>query len=345
MKAVLRLHSTGSSGGDNRTAALATHDGIIARAREVILAEQRALALLAPSLGSGCVAACQAIVAMERQLVVSGIGKSGHIARKVAATFAATGTPAIFVHPSEAGHGDLGMLRQGDVLLVLSNSGNTCELLPILMYARNTGIPVIGVCTRRQSKLVEFADILILVPALPEACSQKITPTTSSIMQLALGDALALTVMDMRGVSQHHLQSLHPSGSIGLSASHVGDIMHRFDRLPLVALDTRMPEAISVMTQGCLGVAGVIDAAGALVGIITDGDLRRGFEKLGSACARDMMSTQPLTIAPDMTAADVLALFSEKRISAAFVVANPAAGPQPPLGVVHLNDLLRLGVG
>jgi arabinose-5-phosphate isomerase len=345
MKAALRLGSTGFTLADNRTAPLATPDDIIARARDVVLAEQRALALLGPSLGSECAAACQAIFAMERQLIVSGIGKSGHIARKVAATFAATGTPAIFVHPSEAGHGDLGMLRQGDVLLVLSNSGNTYELLPILAYADKIGIPVIGVCTRRQSKLVEFADILILLPALPEACSKNITPTTSSIMQLAIGDALALTVMDMRGVSHDQLQSLHPSGSIGLASARVADIMHRPGRLPLVGLDTCMPETISVMTQGCLGVAGVIDATGALVGIITDGDVRRGFATLGSACAQEVMSAQPLTIAPDMTAADVLALFSANRISVAFVVKDPAAGPQPPLGVVHLNDLLRQGLG
>ena len=322
-----------------------TPEDIVARGRHVIQIEQEALAQLRPTIGASFVAACQTIAKLDGQLIISGIGKSGHIARKVAATFAATGTRAIFVHPSEAGHGDLGMLGKGDVLLVLSNSGNTRELLPILAYANTIGIPVIGVCTRKQSMLLGYANIQILLPSLPEACSKNITPTTSTAMQLALGDALALTVMDMRGISQDHIQSLHPSGSIGLAVIPASAIMRRADRLPLVPIDAGMRETISVMTSGCLGLAGVVDRAGSLIGIITDGDLRRRFENLGSACAQDIMSSRPLTIAPDTTAADVLAFLNTNKITAAFVVKNPAAQFQPPLGVIHMHDLLQQGLG
>ena len=344
MNGLRRNHATTFAKAQAGLWVVLTADEIIARARDVVLIEQNALAELGPSIGAEFVAACEAICRLDRQLVMSGIGKSGHIARKVAATFSATGTPAVFVHPSEAGHGDLGVLGQGDVLLVFSNSGNTRELQPILAYANKIGIPVIGVCTQKHSMLLNHTDIPILLPAVREACSRNVSPTASTVMQLALGDALALTVMDMRGVSNDHLQSLHPSGSIGLSVTPASALMHRAERMPLVRFDARMPETISVMTSGCLGLAGVIDSAGALVGIITDGDLRRRFALLGSACAHEMMSLHPRTIAPDMIAADVLTFLNRNTITAAFVVEDPTAGPQPPLGVIHIHDLLRQGL-
>ena len=301
--------------------------------------------MLAAVLDVGFAAACELILGAKRQLVVTGMGKSGHIARKIAATFAATGSPAIYIHPSEAGHGDMGMLSDGDVLLMLSNSGNTAELRSILGYAKRLGIPIIGVASGENSLVIEQADVAILMPKVREACPENIAPTTSTTMQLALGDALAMAVMDMRGVTREQLYALHPSGSIGLSLTPVREIMHAGERMPLVSRDAGMPDAISVMTAGCLGLAGVIDGVGALVGIITDGDLRRRFGVLATAFAHEVMNPSPKTIPSDMSAGDALAFLNDHQITAAFVVENPSAGPQPPLGIIHIHDLLRLGLG
>lgn len=317
----------------------------IGRGRSVIQRECEALQLLAGSLDDSFVVACHAILALRRQLVVTGMGKSGHIARKVAATFAATGTPAVYVHPGEAGHGDMGMLAPGDVLLVLSNSGNTPELRPIMAYARKIGIQVIGIASRPGSLVLDSADIKLQTPVVREACSVNIAPTTSTAVQLALGDALAMTVMDMRGISRSDLGALHPGGAIGTAFAPVTDLMHGNGRLPLVAGDAAMPHAISVMTTGCFGLVGVVDQQKLLVGVITDGDLRRHFEALGTACAAEVMTPHPKVLPADMLAGDALAFLNEHKITAAFVVADPAAGPQVPLGIIHIHDLLRHGLG
>jgi arabinose-5-phosphate isomerase len=272
------------------------------------------------------------------------MGKSGHIARKIAATFAATGTPAIFVHPGEAGHGDLGMMAAGDALLVLSNSGNTAELRSIIHYARSLKIPIIGVASQKSSMVLEFADVPLLLPRVAEACPVNVAPTTSTTMQLALGDALAITVMEMKGMTKQHLGLLHPAGSIGLALTPVGEIMHTADRLPLVNRRASMPETISRMTSGCFGLTGVVDQEGRLVGIITDGDLRRRFGQLGTAFAYEVMTTNPKTILPDMLAQDALAFLNDNAITAAFVVEDLSQGPQVPLGIIHVHDLLRLGL-
>ena len=321
-----------------------SHDDIVGRGRDVIRTEAEALSHLAGLLNQAFSNACTAISCSRRQLVITGMGKSGHIARKIAATFAATGTPAIYIHPSEAGHGDMGMLAEGDVLLVLSNSGNTAELRSVLGYAKRKGIPIIGVASRANSLVIEMADVPLLLPKVREACSENIAPTTSTTMQLALGDALAMTVMDMRGITREQLHELHPSGSIGLSLTPVGELMHGAERLPLVSRDAGMPEAISVMTSGCFGLAGVTDEAGALVGIITDGDLRRRFGVLATAFAREVMTATPKTLAVDMPAGDALVFLNDNQITAAFVVEDPAAGPQAPLGIIHIHDLLRHGL-
>ncbi|WP_298199291.1 KpsF/GutQ family sugar-phosphate isomerase [Novosphingobium sp.] len=318
---------------------------VIARGKEVILTEARGLGLLADALDDAFVAACQTIIALRRQLVVTGMGKSGHIARKVAATFAATGTPAVYVHPGEAGHGDMGMLAPGDVLLVLSNSGNTPELRAVLAYARKIGLPVIGVASRSGSLVLEAADIKLQTPKVREACSVNIAPTTSTAVQLALGDALAMTVMDMRGVSRSDLGALHPGGAIGTAVAPVRDLMHGPSRLPLVSGDAAMPQAISVMTNGCFGLLGVIDSMGRLAGVITDGDLRRHFEDLGTACAADVMTPNPKVLPQDMLASDALQFLNDHKITAAFVVADAASGLQSPLGIIHIHDLLRQGLG
>lgn len=314
------------------------------RGREVVKAEAEALDLLSRALDSSFSTACAQIANVQRQLVVTGMGKSGHIARKVAATFAATGTPAIYIHPSEAGHGDLGMLNAGDVLLVFSNSGNTSELRAVLAYARRKQIPIIGVAARQNSLLIELADIALLLPRVPEACPANIAPTTSTTMQLALGDAMAMAVMDMRGVSKNHLRALHPAGAIGLALAPVSEIMHSADRLPLVGQDAGMPDAISIMTSGCFGLAGVIDGNGALVGIITDGDLRRRFGVLTTAFAREVMTPSPKVIPAEMPAGEALVFLNDNKITAAFVVEDAAAGPQVPLGIIHIHDLLRHGL-
>jgi len=318
--------------------------GSLARGREVIRTEAEALELLRDALDERFSRACDTILRASRQLVVTGMGKSGHIARKAAATFAATGTPAIFVHPSEAGHGDLGMLGPGDVLLVLSNSGNTSELRAALAYARQCGIPIIGVASREKSLVMDLADVAILLPRVREACAANVAPTTSTTMQLALGDALAMAVMDLRGVSKNHLRALHPAGSIGLSLTPVGDIMHVADRMPLVARDEPMAHAVSVMTSCCLGLAGVLDDAGCLVGVITDGDLRRRFGILPMAFAHEVMTPSPKVLAAEMLAGDALQFLNDNQITAAFIVEDPALGPQPPLGIIHIHDLLRFGL-
>ena len=321
------------------------HESIISLGRSVLEMEAAALVGLEKSLGDDFAAACLTIFREKRQLVVTGLGKSGHIARKIAATFAATGTPAIFVHPSEAGHGDMGMIAKGDVLLVLSNSGNTPELQPIMKYARKLGVPIIGMASRPTSKVIQFADIALLLPNVREACPENLAPTTSTTMQLALGDALAMAVMEMRGVTRKDLRKLHPAGAIGLALTPVQEIMVTDpDRLPLVSHQAGMPETISVMTSGCFGMAGVLDASGALVGVITDGDLRRRFGLLETAFAHEVMTRTPKVISPDMLADEALAFLNDNKISAAFVVEDPSAGHQAPLGILHIHDLLRLGL-
>lgn len=319
-------------------------EAIIARGREVIRIECDALAELEGALGNSFVAACEAILATRRQLVVSGMGKSGHIGRKLAATFAATGTPAAFIHPAEAAHGDLGMLVEGDTLLVLSNSGNTAELRPILAYARELKVPVIGVASHPSSLVMDFADIALCLPNLREACAANVAPTTSTALQLALGDALAMAVMDMRGVSTNDLRARHPGGSIGLQLTPVSEIMHGARRLPLVPADAGMPDVISKMTSGRFGVAGVVDQAGALVGLISDGDLRRRFEVLQQASAAEVMTRDPRTIPADMLAADALAFLNENKITCAFILdRHDTEHPARPVGIVHIHDLLRFG--
>lgn len=320
-------------------------NGVMRRGREVIQSEAAALYSTAEALDSNFPVACRFLREVKRQLVVTGMGKSGHIARKVAATFAATGTPAVYVHPGEAGHGDMGVLAAGDVLLVLSNSGNTPELRPIMFYARRIGIPVIGIASRGDSLVATLADVPLIYPQVQEACSVNIAPTTSTTVQLALGDALAMTVMDMRGVSRRDLGVLHPGGAIGLALAPVTELMHGPDRLPLVAEHANMPQVISIMTTGCFGVAGVTDPAGRLAGVITDGDLRRHFAMLDTASAAEVMTRRPKLIPADMLAGEALQFLNGNRITAAFVVPVIGEGLQVPIGIVHIHDLLRQGLG
>jgi arabinose-5-phosphate isomerase len=325
--------------------ALPSAETILRRGAEVIRIEADALATLAESLDPSFVEACEAILGAHGRVVVTGMGKSGHIGRKWAATLAATGTPAIYVHPAEAAHGDLGMLVAGDLLIVISNSGNTSELRPFLTYATRIGVRVIGVASRPDSLVIRSANIKLCLPVACEACPANIAPTTSTTLQLALGDAIAMTVMDLRGVTRESLKALHPGGSIGLRLTAVSEIMHRQGRLPLLDEEASMREVIVTMTSMGFGIAGVVDTAGRLVGVITDGDLRRHFDELAWASAGQVMTRDPKTVTADMFAEDALHFLNESKITCAFVKERDAAvNAGVPVGIVHIHDFLRVGL-
>ena len=319
---------------------------LLNRGAEVINEEARALQLLADRLEQSFVNACETIAACTGRVVVSGMGKSGHIARKWAATMAATGTPAFFVHPAEAAHGDLGMLVRGDVLVMLSNSGNTAEIRPLLRYAEKIGVTIIGVASQLDSVLLRTADIKICLPKLREACPANVAPTTSTTLQLALGDAIAMCLMEIRGFSHDGLKALHPGGSLGLRLTPVADIMHGADRMPLVPAEAQMREVILTMTSSGFGTAGVVDAASRLLGVITDGDIRRHFDELTTAKAEKIMTNSPKTIPSNILAEEALHFLNENKITCAFVIApNAPVNTNVPVGIIHVHDFLRLGLG
>jgi len=325
--------------------ALPSAESILRRGAEVIKIEAGALDLLADSLDESFVEACEAIISSRGRTVITGMGKSGHIARKWAATMAATGTPAIYVHPAEAAHGDLGMLVRGDVLIVISNSGNTSELRPFLRYAALIGVQVIGVASRLDSLVMQNADIRICLPAAQEACPANLAPTTSTTVQLALGDALAMALMDMRGFSRDGIKALHPGGSLGLRLTPVVEIMHGAGRMPLVDRFTPMRDVVVTMTSMGFGIAGVTDGAGRLVGVITDGDIRRHFDELGSAMAEQVMTPRPKTLMCDALAEEALHFLNENEITCAFVMErNAPVNTDVPVGIVHIHDFLRIGL-
>lgn len=315
----------------------------VAHGREVLRIETEALVALAERLDDRFARAVELILAVKGRVVVSGMGKSGHVARKMAASFASTGTPAIFVHPGEAAHGDLGMLLPGDLLILLSNSGSTPELRPIMAYAVSLGCPVVGMTSQAHSPLAQAAEAALILPPAREACPENISPTTSTTLMLALGDALAVATMRARGVTRSHLERLHPGGQIGLRLLPVSRIMHAGDALPLVPTDLPMREVLVVMTEKSLGVAGVVDGAGHLVGAVTDGDLRRNFDRLATSCAGDVMTRGPKTVPSGTYAEDALALLTANRITSLFVMDH--ADPAIPVGLVHIHDFNRLGLG
>jgi arabinose-5-phosphate isomerase len=320
-------------------------DSILERGAEVIRTEAAALELLATSLDDSFIMACEAILASRGRVVITGMGKSGHVGRKWAATLSATGTPAIYVHPAEAAHGDLGMLIRGDVLIVVSNSGNTNELAAFLRYAKNIAVPVIGVASRPDSLVMRYADIKLCLPAAREACHANIAPTTSTTMQLALGDAIAMAMMDLRGFSVDGMRALHPGGSLGLRLTSVREIMHSAGRMPLVEQSAPMRDVILTMTSMGFGIAGVVDPAGRLIGAITDGDLRRHFEGLNAARAEEIMTPNPITVDANMLAEEALELLNENKITGAFVIEpNAPVNTNVPIGIVHIHDFVRLGL-
>ncbi len=308
--------------------------------QRVVAREAEALSLLRSSLDGSFGDAVQTILDATGRVIISGMGKSGHVARKIAATLASTGTPAHFVHPAEASHGDLGMLARGDVALVLSNSGETPELADIVAYTRRFSIPLIGVAGRAQSTLLREADVALLLPDAPEACEKGIVPTTSTTMTLALGDALAIALMEHRDFTPANFREFHPGGKLGAQLSKVRDLMH--NDVPVVTDQTAMSEALLVISQKGFGVVGVTDRNGALLGIITDGDLRRHMDGLLDRTAGEVMTQNPQTITPTALAEEALAVMNARKITSLFVV--PEDGKKQATGILHIHDCLRAGV-
>ncbi|MGQ0455998.1 MAG: KpsF/GutQ family sugar-phosphate isomerase [Hyphomicrobium sp.] len=284
--------------------------------------------------------AVQRLAAVTGRVIVTGIGKSGHVGQKIAATFASTGTPAFFMHPSEASHGDLGMVTPGDLILALSWSGETVELKPVITYSRRFAVPLVAITSRPESALGQQSDVVLTLPRAKEACPHGLAPTTSTTMQLSLGDALAIALLEARGFTAQDFKVFHPGGSLGASLNYVTDVMHTADRLPLLRTGKPMSEALVAMTDKGLGCVGIVDEKGRLVGVITDGDLRRHMtDGLLEAKVDDVMTKKPKTVTTNMLTSAALELINASRITALFVVEKGK-----PVGVIHVHDLLRLGV-
>lgn len=313
------------------------------RALEIESAGLAVLAALSKAaLGEAIADAIALIVAAKGRVIVSGIGKSGHVGRKIASTLASTGTPASFVHPSEASHGDLGMITPQDVVIMLSNSGESAELRDMLDYAKRFAVPLIAITSREDGSLAKAADVVLLCPQAQEACSIGLAPTTSTLLQLALGDALAIALLDDKGFSPADFRAFHPGGKLGAQLKHVGDIMRGPAALPLVYSGSDMGAALVVMSSKSFGCVGVIAKSGDLLGIITDGDLRRHMSpSLLQKTVDDIMTKSPKTISTDMLASEALERLNAAKITSVFVVDENLR----PVGLVHIHDLLRIGVG
>jgi arabinose-5-phosphate isomerase len=305
--------------------------------REILHDEARALDALADTLGEQFERAVQLILDCKGKLIVSGLGKSGHIGRKIAATFASTGTTATFLHLAEAIHGDLGMTARGDVTILISQSGETAELEPVIDHFDRVQIPIIAITGNAGSMLAEAAAAPLVLPHWREVGPEAVAPTTSTTMTLALGDALAMTVMRQKGFTRNDFGRLHPGGSLGARLKPVSRLMHAAAGLPLTRSDSNMHDVVVEMSAKRLGVIGVTDEAGDLVGVITDGDLRRNIERGLDHTAGEFMTRDPKTIAPDALVDEALTLFEENRITALFVV-DERDGHRRPVGVLHIHD-------
>jgi arabinose-5-phosphate isomerase len=312
-------------------------------ARDVLTTEAAGLRALASGLGPEFSRAVESLAGASGRVVVSGMGKSGHVARKIAATMASTGTPALFVHPAEASHGDLGMILPGDAVLALSNSGETAELADIVAHARRFGLPLVAITTRAGSTLARAADVVLCLPPAAEACPMGLAPTTSTTMQMALGDALAVAMLKRRGFTEADFRQFHPGGRLGARLRRVRDLMHIGDAVPVAESGMGMDRAMVLMTEkrfGCLGVTG---RDGALAGIITDGDLRRAMgPDLLNRPVDAVMTRAPRTIGPDALAAEALHAMNahERPVTALFVVDQD----DKVVGILHIHDLLRAGL-
>jgi arabinose-5-phosphate isomerase len=311
----------------------------VAVGRRVLAVEAEALVKQAETLGPAFSRAVEILDRTGGRIVCMGVGKSGHVARKIAATLASTGSPAMFVHPAEASHGDLGMINGQDVIIMLSKSGEVRELADTLSYAKRFAIPVVAITAAPESALGRGADVVLLLADAAEATGEVSAPTTSTTLQMALGDALAAALIERRGFTARDFRLFHPGGKIGAMLRTAGDLMHAGKELPLVAPDTTMPDALLVMTEKRFGCVGVADHDGRLEGLITDGDIRRHMEGLMGHTAGEVMTAAPKTIAPGALAAEALKLMNDNQITVLFVVED-----RRPVGILHIHDLLRAGV-
>ena len=310
--------------------------------RRVLTAEAEALKLQADSLGGAFVTAVDLLAAAKGRIILTGVGKSGHVARKIAATFASTGAPAFFVHANEASHGDLGMIGQDDVVVGLSKSGEIRELADVLAYSKRFHIPLIAITAQPDSALGQAADVVLQLAEAAEATGEVNAPTTSTTLQIALGDALAVALLERRGFTAKDFKTFHPGGKLGAMLRTAGDLMHTGAELPLVGAATPMAEALLVMTEKRFGIVGIQDTGGRLIGVITDGDLRRHLDGLMGHTAGEVMTPGPKkTVAPGQLASEALALMSDPLpgVTVMFVVEDGR-----PVGILHIHDLLRAGV-
>ncbi len=318
----------------------AENTGDLQAARRVLATEAEALAALSRALDRSFVAAVDCLAAVTGRVTVTGMGKSGHIARKIAATLASTGCPAQFVHPGEASHGDLGMIMRDDAVLAMSNSGNTVELADLVAHCRRFGIPLIGMTSRPNSTLAKESNIALILPKMEEACPMGLAPTTSTTAMMALGDALAIALLERKGFTAQDFHSLHPGGSLGNMLVRVKNLMRGEDELPLCEPGTVLSEAILTMTNRTFGCLGVVGPDRRLLGIITDGDLRRHMAPdLLERRAEEVMTPDPKTTDENLLAAEALAVMNEYNITSLFVVENGR-----PIGIVRMHDCLRVGV-
>jgi arabinose-5-phosphate isomerase len=316
----------------------------IASALRTVTTEQAGMAALAEALNNGLseafAHAIELVSAIRGRVIVTGVGKSGHIGAKIAATLASTGTPAFFVHPAEANHGDLGMIAKDDAIIAMSWSGESAELKSIVAYSRRFQIPLIAVTSGETSALAREADVVLTLPRVPEACPHGLAPTTSTLLQLVVGDALAIALLEAREFTPDQFRTFHPGGQLGASLMKVREIMHSGDSVPLAPVGSALRDAIVTLSKKRFGCVCIVDDAGRLAGIVTDGDLARNLDKnLGALVVDDIMTRTPKTIDPDTLAGEAIAILDEKRISALVVVEDGK-----PVGIVHFHDLLRVGV-
>ncbi len=315
----------------------------IASALRTITTEAAGLTALAQAFEQGLAEPFARAVVMLGQVkgrvIVSGVGKSGHIAAKIAATLASTGTPAFFVHPAEANHGDLGMIAKDDAILAMSWSGETSELRSIVAYSRRFSIPLVALTSGDTSTLAREADIVLALPKIVEACPHGLAPTTSALLQLAIGDALAIALMEARGFTPNDFRDFHPGGKLGATLTHLSEIMRTGDDMPVVPLGTKIPQAVMTLSKKKVGCVCILDADGNLAGIITDGDVARNMHRnLADIAVEEIMTRTPKTVGPDMSAGAAIAYLNENKIGALVVMDNGK-----PVGLVHFHDLLRIG--
>ena len=323
---------------------VATADRALATARRVLETEARAVSALAERLDESFAQAVDVLAACRGKIVVTGMGKSGIICRKIAATLTSTGSPAVFLHAAEGAHGDSGVFVKGDVVLALSQSGETEEVVRLLPIVKRLQLPLIAMTGRLESTLGKAADVVLDVAVAEEACPLGLAPTASTPAALALGDALAVALLERRGFRAEDFAILHPAGYLGRRFLKVADLMHTGEAIPLVPTDAPFSEVLSEITGKRLGITGVVNEEGRLVGVITDGDLRRGLERIDnirSARARELMTTQPKTIAAEALAAQAVGEMERYSITALFIVEGPE---RRPVGILHLHDLLKAGI-